>query len=278
MKRIRTVSVSGGKDSTATYLWAMDKYGPGGFLAVFADTGNEHPVTVNYIKNLHLMTGGPKVHIVRADVSRYTPEIKNPFLSLAVKKRRFPSVRARFCRQHLKEIPIQRWVAEIRGDSGVTMLTGLRRAESRHRYLYPRRMYDRHYDCLHLRPIISWSEEQVFAFIRAHGIEPNPLYAEGLRRVGCWPCVCAGKIELSRLSDGDVSRIREWEQKVTGGAGRKNCPSSFFPWRIDPTRPEPTIDDVVAWARTTRGGRQNDLFAGHPTEVPACMGDWTICE
>ena len=38
------VSVSGGKDSTATYLLALEQTG-GDFDAVFADTGNEHEAT-----------------------------------------------------------------------------------------------------------------------------------------------------------------------------------------------------------------------------------------
>lgn len=39
------VSVSGGKDSTATYLLALE-YTGGDFDAVFADTGNEHEADV----------------------------------------------------------------------------------------------------------------------------------------------------------------------------------------------------------------------------------------
>ena len=38
---IRCVSVSGGKDSTATLLVALEQY-PDDVIAMFADTGNEH--------------------------------------------------------------------------------------------------------------------------------------------------------------------------------------------------------------------------------------------
>ena len=54
------VSISGGKDSTATYLMALEKLG-GDFLPVFADTGNEHPLTIEYISTLAQRTGGPEV-------------------------------------------------------------------------------------------------------------------------------------------------------------------------------------------------------------------------
>ncbi len=63
------VSVSGGKDSTATYLLALERL-DGDFDAVFADTGNEHDATYEYVARLHERTGGPKVRTVRADFSR----------------------------------------------------------------------------------------------------------------------------------------------------------------------------------------------------------------
>ena len=59
------VSVSGGKDSTATYLKAMESGRP--FRAVFADTGNEHEATLEDVAWLHERTGGPAVETGRAD-------------------------------------------------------------------------------------------------------------------------------------------------------------------------------------------------------------------
>jgi 3'-phosphoadenosine 5'-phosphosulfate sulfotransferase (PAPS reductase)/FAD synthetase len=59
------VNVSGGKDSTATYLLALESGRD--FRAVFADTGNEHELTYEYVARLHERTGGPKVEWVRAD-------------------------------------------------------------------------------------------------------------------------------------------------------------------------------------------------------------------
>ena len=59
------VNVSGGKDSTATYLLAMELGRP--FQAVFADTGHEHPWTYEYVRDLPRRTGGPEIHWVKAD-------------------------------------------------------------------------------------------------------------------------------------------------------------------------------------------------------------------
>ncbi len=61
------LSFSGGKDSTAMYLlaleWGID------FLPVFADTGHEHQHTYDYVRNISRLTGGPEVKWVKADFS-----------------------------------------------------------------------------------------------------------------------------------------------------------------------------------------------------------------
>ena len=49
------VNISGGKDSTACYLLALQRGAT--FRAVMADTGNEHPVTIDYAERLAERTG-----------------------------------------------------------------------------------------------------------------------------------------------------------------------------------------------------------------------------
>ena len=60
----RIVSVSGGKDSTALYLWALERQRP--FLAVFADTGNEAQQTYDYLHEIPMKTGGPAIRWIKA--------------------------------------------------------------------------------------------------------------------------------------------------------------------------------------------------------------------
>jgi 3'-phosphoadenosine 5'-phosphosulfate sulfotransferase (PAPS reductase)/FAD synthetase len=43
------VAYSGGKDSQASLLWAVEKYGADNIEALFCDTGWEHPVTCSVI-------------------------------------------------------------------------------------------------------------------------------------------------------------------------------------------------------------------------------------
>ena len=54
MSKINIVNVSGGVDSTACYLLAIEERERTGedFRAVFADTGNEHDMTIAYVNEL----------------------------------------------------------------------------------------------------------------------------------------------------------------------------------------------------------------------------------
>ncbi|NSX92670.1 phosphoadenosine phosphosulfate reductase family protein [Agrobacterium tumefaciens] len=166
MTLAHVVSVSGGKDSTALYLRAMERGLP--FRAVFADTGNEHEWTYDFVRELPGRTGGPEIQWVKADfsarlakkrkfVARVWP-IKgvpmdkvekalallhptgNPFLDLCLLKTRFPSARARFCTDDTKLVPIFEQVYRPIVDTGTTLISwqGVRHEESLARADLPR--------------------------------------------------------------------------------------------------------------------------------------------
>ena len=84
------VSFSGGKDSQA---WGVG----GNLIAVFCDTGWEHPDTYKHVNNVCLQMG----------VRLITLKSKYDFVSLAVHKKRFPSTNARFCTSELKMKPME---------------------------------------------------------------------------------------------------------------------------------------------------------------------------
>lgn len=271
---LRIVSVSGGKDSTALYLWALDQFGRDGFRAVFADTGHEHPVTYNYLRNLPLMTGGPGVEWVKADFSeRLIAKGKepsgNPFLDMMLWKGRAPSARAQFCTEHVKLRPIKDWLEQIRGDAEVIMYTGIRAGESERRSKMPEREFVALFDCDTIRPLLKWTEAQVFDLLKSKGVPPNPLYENGSSRVGCYPCIHSRKSELANMPNWAWEKLEAWEKRV----GR-----SWFSADTVPGVFIPTIQDAREWAKTSRGGRQFDMFAEDQKDVPSCMSTWGTCE
>jgi hypothetical protein len=198
-----------------------------------------------------------------------------PFLDLCVLKGRFPSAKARFCTDELKVLPINQEVVHPLLLTGQNVISwqGVRAEESRARAALtrwqrlntavgPGRLYA-------YRPIHHWSVEEVFDRHRRHGIEPNVLYAQGMGRVGCMPCINCRKGELREIAarfPDHVARIREWETVVSSAS--KRGVSTFFAAVNDPlVRAEDPatwvthgIDKMVAWSQTGRGGRQYDLL------------------
>lgn len=273
-EELPVVSISGGKDSTALYLWAIKTYGKEGFLPIFADTGHEHPVTLNYIRNLPELANGPAIVWVEADFSERLERKElepagAPFLDMARWKGRFPSTRAQFCTEHLKLAPIRAYLTERHGEQEWIMLTGIRRGESKRRATYPETEWHTYFDCYTFRPLLDWSTADVFACLEAHDVPPNPLYAAGYGRVGCFPCIHANKGELAALPEWAWEKLAEWEAEL----GR-----TWFPPGTVPGVGIPTIQQVREWCKTERGGWQFPLFEEDAKDVPSCMSTWGICE
>ena len=44
-----------------------------------------------------------------------------------------------------------------------------------------------------VNPIVDWTDEDVWEFLRHYGCESNPLYGCGYKRIGCIGCPMAGK-------------------------------------------------------------------------------------
>lgn len=249
-------SVSGGKDSTALLLLAIAQGAPN-LRAVFADTGNEHDLTLEYIDYLEQATG---VTIERrsADFSRQIARKREfiatkwrgrgvaesiieaalqvlqpsgiPFLDLCLWKGRFPSRKAQFCTEELKRNVIieQVMLPLMDGQNMIMSWQGVRRDESDvRRYLA---------ECdevggglYNYRPILKWDVAAVFEAHRYMGIKPNPLYTLGAGRVGCMPCINCRKGELREISarwPEVIDRIEHWENLVRQAS--KHQGATFF--------------------------------------------------
>ncbi len=221
-----------------------------------------------------------------------------PFLDLCLWKGRFPSTRARFCSEELKRNPIIEQVQRPLLEGGIDVISwqGVRADESENRRNLPEN------ECKEIdqatgaelwnyRPILQWTVDDVFAMHRKHGIEPNPLYRQGMGRVGCMPCIHARKdelLEVSKRFPEEIERVAEWE-RIVSMASKRGC-STFFEADTIPGNSRDMaairhdthgIWQAVEWAKTGRGGRQYDMFRVDGEQEGAgalCTSIYGLCE
>lgn len=312
------ISVSGGKDSTAVLLLALERCPPGSVVPIFCDTGNEHQAVYDYLAYLEQALG-VTINRLRADFSRqllakrmfiardvrtgrdkagrrlrWSNKAKrralavmhpsgNPFLDLCMWKGRFPSRMTQFCTEELKRNMAVGFQLDLM-DAGHRVISwqGVRRDESLRRR--NAKKAERVAPRLRIfRPIVDWTAAQVFELAASHRVHPNPLYLQGMGRVGCMPCINCSKPELRQIANrfpDHIARIAEWERIV--GMCSKLGYSTFMADAHPAQDRRQVFADLhiwsrIEWAKTTRGGRQYDLLAGLD-EPTACASAYGLCE
>lgn len=305
------VSVSGGKDSTALLLLAIERQ-PENLEAVFADTGNEHKLTYEYIaylnenvfpirtvkadfarqiagKRNYVLTKWAEKGISQTAINRAADALYptgNPFLDLCIWKGRFPSSRAAFCSEELKRNPIINQVQKPLLDAGKDVVSwqGVRADESIRRRNLPelewKHSLSNGAELWNYRPILKWTAEDCFAMHKKHGVKHNPLYEMGMGRVGCMPCINCRKdelLEISKRFPDAIERIRQWEDAVKQASKRQAA--TFFAAPSDDSEwaATQTIDVVVEWAKTSHGGKQYDFIRMADGER-VCTSIYGLCE
>ena len=240
------VAYSGGKDSQACLIWAVNKFGAKNIEAVFCDTGWEHPITYQHIKDT-CKDLGVKLTTVKS-------KVYNGMIDLARKKKRFPSTKARFCTSELKSIPFIDYV--LSQNDHCLIIQGIRSSESYNRskmakqcryfkyYLEPyndkgkKHTYRKKdvfkfiakYSDDILRPVFEWTGQEIIDYIIDNGQQPNLLYKQGFKRVGCFPCIMAGHKEVLQLIERYPEKMQELKQY------EKDIGSAFFKIDFVPER------------------------------------------
>lgn len=201
------VPLSGGKDSQLCLELALKEFAKDEIIAVFCDTGYEHPLTYQHIDYLESHFG---IQLVRL-------HHKDSVYDLILKTGCFPTDRMRFCTSDLKIRRGKKFYTRLAAMQGVgfEVWYGMRLGESAQRNKrYSNRNSTDLYDpkeilddypkylgqlgvCFRL-PILDWEEEDVFEYL---GNRINPLYNKGFDRVGCFPCLAGG---LKRNPDADA--------------------------------------------------------------------------
>jgi 3'-phosphoadenosine 5'-phosphosulfate sulfotransferase (PAPS reductase)/FAD synthetase len=277
------VGISGGKDSQALLLWAVNEsgYPREKIRATFCDTGNEHQLTYDHIKMMS-ETIFP--------IETIYPPLN--FYELAKKKHRFPSTKARFCTQSLKIFPTQEHIRQWQSaGKTVLLMSGVRANESKERKDLPEFDFDTYYMADMYRPLLHWSLDDVWNFLKKYDSPRNPLYDYGARRVGCFPCIMSSKLELrviARNFPERIDKIRDAEN-TSGRDDNGNFSSFFSPSKIparfrsrevvsstgEKTR-VPTIDDVVEWSKT--GSHKPSQYEMDFAEYSVCPSNIGACE
>lgn len=314
------ISVSGGKDSAATLLLALERCRRDSIIPIFCDTGNEHQAVYDYLAYLELALD-IKITRLKADFTeqiaakrrfiandqrigrdkhgrriRWSNKAKrralgalyptgNPFLDLCIWKGRFPSRKAQFCTEELKRNQAVMFQLDLIDDGHqVISWQGVRRDESQNRR-NAKKIERLGPNLYAFRPLVDWTALQVFDYCASHRIQPNPLYLQGMNRVGCMPCINCGKEEIRQIMarfPEALTEKDEWERLVS--LASKRGFSTFFNKELHAknyadrrVHESNRIESVIHWAHTSHGGRQLDMLSGL-IEPSMCSSSYGLCE
>lgn len=175
------LAFSGGKDSIVTYL-IVAKSGID-FTPIYSLTSVDPPELVQYIKNVFNpwaeSKGYPKVIFNKYNTWK-SGENKGKIKTMwsLLSNRAIPPTRlARYCCDELKERT---------GEKGDTVITGVRWEESKSRS--KRKMVNFYKNKIMVRPIVDWSENEIWSYILTENIPYCELYDQGWDRLGCIGC------------------------------------------------------------------------------------------
>ncbi len=140
---------------------------------------------------------------------------------------KFPAVaadlRTRWCSSNVKIDILSRVVAnDTQYSKGRFIIcTGERREESNNRAKYQKaemyRVNSRDRRCIQFRPIIDWTEEQVWAIIEKYKVQVHPCYELGWSRCSCQTCIFSSAniwASIEEISPIKIDRLRGIEVEI----------------------------------------------------------------
>jgi phosphoadenosine phosphosulfate reductase len=142
------------------------------------DTGRLHADTLNLVGAIRERYGYA-VRVLRPDaaaVAEYVTAFgRDAFYESADLRKRCCAIR--------KVAPLGRALEGKR-----SWITGQRRSQAATRGTLPLQENDAAHGLTKFNPLADWSEDEVWACIRAHDVPYNRLYDQGYRSIGCAPC------------------------------------------------------------------------------------------
>jgi len=211
------ISISGGKDSTASLLYMLERVPKDDVITVFCDTKWESDVVYKYLDYLEAKLD---INIIRLESEGMEDLCKRKGIVI--------SSLIRSCTLELKIKPFEKYLKENFVDKGIEFMVveGIRREESDSRAdtetfalkksIIPGKKFYKPT----LYPIAYWNTDEVFNFIESKGVLVNPLYKTGRKRVGCEPCIFANKYELMYLPEKYKNRLKTLEKGIGEQIGK----------------------------------------------------------
>lgn len=104
----------------------------------------------------------------------------------------------KYCCHIRKIVPLKRALKGME-----VWITGLRRSQSVTRKEVQMVEWDESNGLIKLNPLINWTDEEVWNYIKSHDIPYNPLHDRGFTSIGCQPCTRA-------IAPGEDIRAGRW--------------------------------------------------------------------
>lgn len=192
------IAYSGGKDSTATLLWALDNLPREQIRIIHNPAGlADQPEVADYITYIEGELGVTIERVQAGDrplpsgaKERETWAAAPTLFEMIRQRGMWPGARYRYCTKYLKQWPTALYAQEFENP---VIISGQRADESKARMGLPmlsekgNQSLPKKYHYPIYRPILNWSEKDVWQFLRSRHILPSPVY-NYQSRCGCWCC------------------------------------------------------------------------------------------
>ncbi len=204
------VSFSGGKDSMAVLTLARKA---GVERAFFIDTGVEFPETVEFVR-------AQGVEIVPKGGDFWT----------AVEKAGPPAKDHRWCCKLLKLQPLKRYLTQ---NGPAVTIQGNRWYESWNRAdLEIASENPANPLQVNISPIRNWRALEVYLYLRWQHVAYNPLYDQGIERIGCYVCPSMLESEYDELKRMHPELASRWGVFLSRWAEEKGLPPEYVSWGL----------------------------------------------
>ena len=190
----------GAEDQLLTHIIATEKIP----VSIFTlDTGRMFPETYSLIERTREKYG-LDIAVYFPDASQVEAMVNRKGVNLF-----YESVENRKMCCHVRKIePLKRALAGTE-----CWITGLRREQSEFRQDMQLFEWDAEFNILKVNPLINFTEEEVWTFIRKENVPYNKLHDKNYLSIGCAPCTRA-------VQPGEDARSGRWWWE---DSGKKEC-------------------------------------------------------